>query len=121
MHVAELSPIEGTNMCAMKRLIEMLDGRNITGIWSNNGTSIGMINTPNRHVPHPDSYSAFPDISVCTLNALQFEGLWMETTKPRPIRSIDRTWQNAFGVLADDLMAAAYTLLPMAVWSRLFG
>lgn len=78
VHIAELSPIEGTNMCAMKRLIEMLDGRNITGIWSNNGTSIGMINTPNRHVPHPDSYGAFPDISVCTLNALQFEGLWME-------------------------------------------
>lgn len=44
-----------------------------------------------------------------------------DIVKPRPIRSIDRTWQNAFGVLADDLMAAAYTLLLMAVWSRLFG
>lgn len=44
-----------------------------------------------------------------------------DIVKPRPIRAIDRTWQNAFGVLADDLMAAAYTLLLMAVWSRLFG
>ncbi|MDO4637934.1 MAG: phosphatidylglycerophosphatase A [Lautropia sp.] len=44
-----------------------------------------------------------------------------DITKPRPIRRIDVQWRNATGVLLDDLIAAAYTVLVMAVWTRLFG
>ena len=44
-----------------------------------------------------------------------------DITKPAPIRTIDSQWQNATGVLLDDLLAAAYTLIVMAVWARLFG
>jgi phosphatidylglycerophosphatase A len=44
-----------------------------------------------------------------------------DITKPAPIRTIDSQWQNATGVLLDDLLAAAYTLIVMAVWTRLFG
>lgn len=43
-----------------------------------------------------------------------------DITKPAPIRTIDNQWQNAIGVLLDDLLAAAYTLIVMAVWERLF-
>ena len=43
-----------------------------------------------------------------------------DITKPAPIRTIDSQWQNAIGVLLDDLLAAAYTVIVMAVWERLF-
>lgn len=39
--------------------------------------------------------------------------------KPPPIGTIDRRWKNAFGVMADDLVAAFYTLLVIAVLMRL--
>ena len=44
-----------------------------------------------------------------------------DITKPAPIRTIDSQWKNAIGVLLDDLLAAAYTVIVMAVWTRLFG
>jgi phosphatidylglycerophosphatase A len=39
--------------------------------------------------------------------------------KPPPIRHIDRRWKNAFGVMADDILAAGYTLLVVALVKRL--
>lgn len=39
--------------------------------------------------------------------------------KPPPIRSIDRRWKNAVGVMADDLVAAFYTLVVIALIVRL--
>jgi phosphatidylglycerophosphatase A len=39
--------------------------------------------------------------------------------KPPPIRTLDRLWKNGLGVMADDLMAAFYTLLLAAVAARL--
>jgi phosphatidylglycerophosphatase A len=39
--------------------------------------------------------------------------------KPPPIRQVDRLWKTPFGVMADDLLAAAYTVLVMAFWQRL--
>ena len=35
--------------------------------------------------------------------------------KPPPIRYYDRKWENGFGVMFDDLLAALYTLLVLAV------
>lgn len=78
VHIAELAPIQGTNMCTMTRLIEMLDGQNVTGIWSARGTNKGLMNKPNKHVPHPDSYGDFPDINVEMISHLEFEGIWLE-------------------------------------------
>lgn len=45
---------------------------------------------------------------------------FFDIVKPAPIRAIDRRWQTALGVLADDLMAALYTVVLMAVWARIF-
>ena len=41
--------------------------------------------------------------------------------KPPPIRQTDSRFKNGFGVMFDDLLAAAYTLLALAVLVRLFG
>ena len=42
-----------------------------------------------------------------------------DMTKPSPIRRFERLFKNGFGVMADDLLAAFYTLLVLAVWARL--
>jgi phosphatidylglycerophosphatase A len=39
--------------------------------------------------------------------------------KPQPIRFFDATLKNGFGVMFDDLLAAAYTLLLLAIWKIL--
>ena len=39
--------------------------------------------------------------------------------KPPPIRQVDRWWKTPLGVMVDDLLAAAYTVLVMAFWQRL--
>ncbi len=39
--------------------------------------------------------------------------------KPPPIRQVDRLWKTSLGVMADDLLAAAYTVLVIAFWQRL--
>ena len=41
--------------------------------------------------------------------------------KPPPIRYYDRTFKSGFGVMLDDLVAAFYTLLVLAVATRLLG
>jgi phosphatidylglycerophosphatase A len=41
--------------------------------------------------------------------------------KPPPIRQLDAALKSGFGVMADDILAAGYTLLVFAVWQRLAG
>ncbi|HYD58420.1 MAG TPA: phosphatidylglycerophosphatase A [Burkholderiales bacterium] len=38
--------------------------------------------------------------------------------KPAPIRWFERRWQGGFGVMFDDLLAAGYTLLVLALFKR---
>jgi len=44
-----------------------------------------------------------------------------DIVKPPPIRQLDATLKNGFGVMADDVVAAGYALLVFAVWQRFFG
>jgi len=44
-----------------------------------------------------------------------------DVVKPPPIRYIDRTVKGGFGVMADDILAAFYTLIAMAVAKQLVG
>ena len=44
-----------------------------------------------------------------------------DIVKPAPIRAIDARMKNGFGVMFDDLLAAGYTLLVIAIWTRVFG
>ena len=44
----------------------------------------------------------------------------LDVLKPPPARFIDREWHHGFGVMADDLVAAFYALLLLALWQRIF-
>ena len=46
---------------------------------------------------------------------------FFDIVKPPPIRQLDRALKNGFGVMADDLLAAGYTLLVLAVIQRMLG
>ena len=45
---------------------------------------------------------------------------FFDVVKPPPIRHIDRTMKGGLGVMFDDIVAAFYTLLLMAIVKRLF-
>jgi phosphatidylglycerophosphatase A len=45
---------------------------------------------------------------------------FFDIVKPPPARMIDRDWHHGFGVMADDIVAALYALLVLALWQRLF-
>jgi phosphatidylglycerophosphatase A len=45
---------------------------------------------------------------------------FFDIVKPPPIRHFDRTWKNGFGVMFDDLLAAFYTLIVLAVARSIF-
>ena len=44
---------------------------------------------------------------------------FFDIVKPPPARLIDREWHHGFGVMADDIVAAFYALLVLALWQRL--
>jgi phosphatidylglycerophosphatase A len=46
---------------------------------------------------------------------------FFDIVKPAPIRQLDAQMKNGFGVMFDDIVAAGYTLLVIALWARLFG
>ena len=46
---------------------------------------------------------------------------FFDIVKPPPIRQLDRSLKNGFGVMADDLLAAGYTLIVLALVHRLLG
>jgi phosphatidylglycerophosphatase A len=43
-----------------------------------------------------------------------------DVVKPPPIRQLERRMKGGFGVMADDLLAAGYTLLVLALAKRIF-
>jgi phosphatidylglycerophosphatase A len=45
---------------------------------------------------------------------------FFDIVKPPPASMIDREWHHGFGVMADDIVAAFYALLVLAVWQRIF-
>ena len=46
---------------------------------------------------------------------------FFDIVKPQPARYFDHHVKNGFGVMADDLVAAGYTLLALALLKRLLG
>ena len=60
------------------------------------------------------------------------EGVWwwlaafllfrvFDVLKPPPIRYFDQTIKGGFGVMFDDILAALYTLLVLAIYQGIFG
>ncbi len=46
---------------------------------------------------------------------------FFDIVKLPPARLIDREWHHGFGVMADDLVAAFYALIVLALLQRVFG
>lgn len=46
---------------------------------------------------------------------------FFDMVKPPPIRWFDRRFKSAFGVMLDDVVAAFFTLLALAVWANAAG
>ena len=46
---------------------------------------------------------------------------FFDIVKPPPIRHLDKRLKNGAGVMADDLLAAGYTLVVLAILYRLVG
>ncbi len=46
---------------------------------------------------------------------------FFDIVKPPPIRYFDRKWKSGFGVMFDDLLAAFYTLIVLAIARSLFA
>jgi len=44
-----------------------------------------------------------------------------DIVKPPPIREFDAAMKIGFGVMFDDLLAAGYTLVVLALWQRIIG
>ena len=81
-----------------------------------------------RHLGVPDHGAIVCDEFVAYLIVLFFTGpdvvgillgfvlfRIFDVLKPPPIRQLDARWKNGWGVMADDLLAAAYTLLALAL------
>ena len=98
----------------------------IIGIWASavTGKDLGL----------PDHHAIVWDEVVAFLLVLYFVGgngvrivfafllfRFFDIVKPPPIRQFDAAVKNGFGVMADDILAAGYTLLVFAIWQRLAG
>jgi phosphatidylglycerophosphatase A len=97
----------------------------LLGIWACGETG--------RHLGVPDHGAMVWDEIVAFLAVLAVvprEPAWQaaafvlfrvfDIAKPPPIRAFERRWHGGFGVMFDDLLAAAYTLLALALFRRLF-
>ena len=98
----------------------------LIGIWAAQVTG--------RHLGVADHAAIVWDEVVAFLLVLYFVGddmllvgvafflfRFFDIAKPPPIRQLDRAFKNGFGVMVDDLAAAGYTLLAVALWRNLFG
>jgi phosphatidylglycerophosphatase A len=98
----------------------------LIGIWAAQVTG--------RHLGVADHAAIVWDEVVAFLLILYFVGgdtmligvafflfRFFDIAKPPPIRQLDSAFKNGFGVMVDDLAAAAYTLLALALWRNLFG
>jgi phosphatidylglycerophosphatase A len=57
-----------------------------------------------------------PGLAWQTLAFLAFRAF--DVLKPLPIRSMEQRWKGGFGVMVDDIMAAFYALLVIAIVKR---
>jgi phosphatidylglycerophosphatase A len=98
----------------------------LVGIWASTVTA--------RDLGVPDHGAIVWDEVVAFLLVLFFVGndtlrvalafvlfRFFDIVKPPPIRQVDARLTGGFGVMADDILAAGYTLLAFAVGQRLLG
>ena len=98
----------------------------LIGVWAAEVTG--------RHLGVPDHGAIVWDEVVAFLLVLYFVGgsplriavafvvfRFFDIVKPPPIRQLDARFKNGFGVMADDFVAAGFTLVVLAIGQRLIG
>jgi phosphatidylglycerophosphatase A len=93
------------------------------GVWASAVTG--------RDLGVPDHGAIVWDEVVAFLLVLYFTGAdglriafafalfrFFDIVKPPPIRQLDAAMKNGLGVMLDDILAALYTLVVLAVWQR---
>ncbi len=108
------------------QFLALLGAAYLAGIW--------IIDVAGRSLGDPDHGSIVWDEIVpfwLVLLLTPADWLWQATAfalfrlfdivKPQPARYFDQHVKNGFGVMADDLVAAGYTLLALALLKRLLG
>ena len=96
----------------------------ILGIWAcqRTGNDMGIADHSSMVW---DEVVAFVMILVFTPPGLFWQAFaffafrFFDILKPPPIREADRRWKGGFGVMFDDILAAGYTLLLMALATQL--
>lgn len=77
-HIAELAELN-TATCRPLRMIQIGQEDAISGLVDcQQGSRQGVIDAPNKTVPHPDAYADFEDVLATDLSAEEFEALWQE-------------------------------------------
>jgi phosphatidylglycerophosphatase A len=95
------------------------------GIWACGATGRAM-GIPDHSAMNWDEVVAFLLILMVTPPGLGWQAFaffafrFFDVVKPPPIRYFDRTIKGGFGVMFDDVVAAFYTLLAMAIVKQLF-
>ena len=108
------------------QLLALLAGAYLLGIWA--------IDVTGRALGDPDHGSIVWDeivpfwlILLLTPNTFLWQVgafalfRYFDITKPQPARYFDEHVKNGFGVMADDLVAAGYTLLALAILKLVLG
>lgn len=104
----------------------LIGGGFIAGIWAcqKTGRDLG---APDHGAMVWDEVIAMWSVLLFTPQTLEWQAAgfvlfrFFDIVKPPPIRTIDRRWKGGLGVMWDDMVAAFYTLLILALATRLFG
>ncbi len=117
---AQLAPYGPTGMLAFIALSFAL------GIWAcaRTGRDLGLADHSGMNW---DEIVAFQLVLMLTPEAWQWQAFaffafrFFDVVKPPPIRQVDARLKGGLGVMLDDILAAFYTLLAMAVCKALLG
>jgi len=98
----------------------------VAGVWAceKTGRALGM---PDHGGMVWDEIVAFLLVLYFTPDSMYWQAFafllfrLFDILKPPPIRYFDQTLKGGFGVMCDDIIAASYTLLMLAIWKALAG
>ena len=100
------------------------------GAWSAQHTGAALGRPDSGHIVI-DEIAAFWIVLVMLPDNPELKGLqhtiafalfrFFDIVKPPPIRWLDARFKNGFGVMLDDVVAALFTLLVIALWIRVSG
>ena len=115
-----LAPYGPLAMLALVALMFLL------GVWAcaRTGRDLGVAD---HSAMNWDEIVAFQLVLLLTPEAWQWQAFaffgfrFFDVVKPPPIRQVDAQLKGGLGVMFDDILAAFYTLLAMAVCKALFG